>query len=333
MKAVLSLLESDTRATILVRRDRLIIGFNRAARELFPGLAPNADLAVDPNDTAVIDSFLRRCAGTRGPIPGALPLTANSDGSWHVDGGLLAAASEDTPAIVVLRVRPRAEGRREFAALTQKIEELNRDLHTRRRLQSNLEESVRNQEVLLQEVHHRVKNNLQVVSSMLSLALGARDPRMALSQAVDRVRAIAAVHELLYAQPRFTHMDGAALLRAVTAGLSEMYGRHQIAIEVADTTIDIPAEHTTALALIVTELVTNAYKHAFDDAGAGIIRIALTKNGTTATLLVGDDGVPFPATRQGTGLRIVDAFVRKLGGTLEVVSNPKHICVAFPVER
>jgi two-component sensor histidine kinase len=333
MNAVLALLESDTRATILVRSDRLVIGLNRAARELFPHIGPNVDLAVDPHHTADIDAFLRRCAATRGPIPGALPLAAEGDGTWHLDGGLLAPASEETPALVVLRVRPRAEGRREFAALTQKIEELNRELHTRRRLQSRLEEAVRNQEVLLQEVHHRVKNNLQVVTSMLSLARGARDPHTALSQAVDRVRAIAAVHELLYAQPHFTHMDGAALLRAVTAGLSQMYGRHHIAIEVADSTIDIAAEHTTALALIVTELVTNAYKHAFYDAVAGTIRIALTKNGTTATLLVGDDGVPFPATRQGTGLRIVDAFVRKLGGTIEVVSKPKHVCVTFPVER
>ncbi len=333
MNAVLSLLESDTRATILVRSDRWIVGLNRAARELLPHLEPNTDLAVVPHHSAEIDAFLRRCAAIRGPIPGALPLAASSDETLHLDGGLLTPASEDAPAIVVLRVRSRAEGRREFAALTQKIEELNQELSMRRQLQSKLEEAVRNQEVLLQEVHHRVKNNLQVVSSMLSLALGAPDSKTALAQAVDRVRAIAAVHELLYAQPSYTHMDGAALLRAVAAGLSEMYRRPQIAIEVADAAIEIAAEDTTALALIVTELVTNAYKHAFADAGAGTIHIALTKDGTTARLLVGDDGVPFPATRQGTGLRIVAAFARKLGGTIEIVSEPKHICVTFPVER
>ena len=167
MNAVLSLIESDTRPTILVRGDRVVVGCNRAARTLLPHLTPGADLAPDSHQTIAIDAFIRRCAATRGPLPGAIAFGDRDAEPWHVEGGVVSPASAGTPAIVVLRLRPRADARREFMALTQKITELNRELHTRRRLQAQLEDALRNQEMLLQEVHHRVKNNLQVVASML----------------------------------------------------------------------------------------------------------------------------------------------------------------------
>jgi two-component sensor histidine kinase len=328
MRALLTLIESDPRPTLLVGAGRSVVASNRSARRVIPGLRGGVDLAsLCMGDAATLDAFLQRCAATRGPLPGAL--TFGEAQTWHVDGGVVEPAAPGKPPLVVLRLRSGAEAHAGFAALTGKIAELHNELHARRRLQAQLEDALATQEILLQEVHHRVKNNMQVVTSMLSLALGSRDPRQALVQAVERVRAIATVHELLYSRPSFTQVDGETLLRAIAESLATMHRRPEVVIVVHETAVSAPAEQATPLALIVTELVSNAYKHAFEGR-PGKIRIALQVDKGTAVLSVADDGTPFRAERKGMGLRIVEAFVKKLEGTLEFVRDPKCVRITFP---
>lgn len=328
MKALLALIESDPRPTLLVGAGRSVVGSNRPARRVIPAIRAGVDLAsLCSGDAATLDAFLHRCAGTRGPLPGSL--TFGERQTWYVDGGVVEPAAPGKQSIVVLRLRSGTDAHAGFAALTAKIAELHNELHARRRLQAQLEDALATQEILLQEVHHRVKNNMQVVMSMLSLALGSREPGQALAQAVERVRAIATVHELLYIRPTFAQIDGQTLLRAIAENLSLMHRRPEVALVVQDTAVSATAEQATALALIVAELVANAYKHAFEGR-TGTITIALQVDKGTAVLSVADDGAPFGARRNGLGMRIVEAFVKKLEGTLEVVREPKCVRITFP---
>jgi two-component sensor histidine kinase len=94
-----------------------------------------------------------------------------------------------------------------FLALKQQMESLHRDLHERKILQGQLEKALAEKQVLLSEVHHRVKNNLQIITSMLSLGLRSDDPSAALQQSIARVQAIGVVQELLYAGQKFREIE------------------------------------------------------------------------------------------------------------------------------
>jgi two-component sensor histidine kinase len=188
--------------------------------------------------------------------------------------------------------------------------------------------------VLLSEVHHRVKNNLQIITSMLSLGLRSDDPSAALEQAIARVQAIGVVQELLYAGQKFREIECGEMLRAITSSLATVHGRDDVSIDVECAAVRLDVDRATSVALIVTELVINAYKHAFPELGAGNIRIGLARSGGANTLTVADDGVPFPdaGDRSGTGLRIAQALARKLGGELEVnTGREKSVSVTFPI--
>jgi len=171
--------------------------------------------------------------------------------------------------------------------------------------------------VLAQEIHHRVKNNLQTVASLLRLQSRAEgvDPREALEHSVNRILAIAAVHEALTEQReedvelselidrlRAMLVQGLAAGRDVTAALEE---------------VSLAGAKATALALVFSELLQNALEH-----GAGDVRIELARRDGEVVLSIDDDG-PGPAgSPAGTGLSIVSALVRdELQGTFDLRSE------------
>jgi two-component sensor histidine kinase/putative methionine-R-sulfoxide reductase with GAF domain len=170
--------------------------------------------------------------------------------------------------------------------------------------------------VLAQEIHHRVKNNLQTVASLLRLqARDAEnvDPRKALEDSVNRILAIAAVHEVLTEQ-RDEDVDLAELIDRLRRMLVQGVGAgRDVRVELEP--VLLAGHRATALALVFSELLGNALEH-----GGPHVNVSLHTEGGEALLEIADDGPGIPADpRQGTGLSIVRALVRdELGGTLNL---------------
>jgi two-component sensor histidine kinase/putative methionine-R-sulfoxide reductase with GAF domain len=168
--------------------------------------------------------------------------------------------------------------------------------------------------VLAQEIHHRVKNNLQTVASLLRLqARGVDlDPRRALDDSVNRILAIAAVHEVL-TERHDESVDLGELLERLRAMLVQgLAGDRRV--EAALEPVSLAGSRATALALVFSELFQNALEH-----GGGSVRIELAERNGDVVLAIADDGGGIDGAPQGTGLSIVEALVRdELGGTLSL---------------
>ena len=171
--------------------------------------------------------------------------------------------------------------------------------------------------VLAQEIHHRVKNNLQTVASLLRLQARAPgvDPRKALTDSVNRILAIAAVHEVL-TEHREDDVDLAELIERLRAMLVQglVAGKQ---VEASLEPVSLAGDRATALALVFSELFQNALEH-----GGGTVRIELARRGDDVALAVADDGPGMNGSGDGTGLSIVRALVREeLGGTIHLAGD------------
>src|SRR5207244_12812343 len=171
--------------------------------------------------------------------------------------------------------------------------------------------------VLAQEIHHRVKNNLQTVASLLRLqARGdAVDPKRALDDSVNRILAIAAVHEVL-TERRDETVDLGELLERLRAMLVQGLAGDK-RVEAALEHVSLAGSRATALALVFSELFQNALEH-----GGRSVRIELVQRTGDVVLAIADDGGGIDGAAQGTGLSIVEALVRdELGGTLSLADD------------
>ncbi len=183
--------------------------------------------------------------------------------------------------------------------------------------------------VLAQEIHHRVKNNLQTVASLLRLQARAEgvDPRKALGDSVNRILAIAAVHEVL-TEHREDAVDLAELLERLRAMLVQgLASGKRVAAALEE--VELAGQRATALALVFSELLGNALEH-----GGQEVSIELSRRNGDVVLAIADDGVGPSGALDGTGLSIVRALVRdELGGSLELrEEGGTRAEVIFPVE-
>ena len=218
------------------------------------------------------------------------------------------------------------------------------DVTERKKAETALRVAVQEREVLLQEVHHRVKNNLQVISSLLGLESDrAEQPSttVVLGAMQSRIRAMALLHECLYRSGQFAWVDlhhyldrlAIFLERADVAG----GGRVRILCEAAS--IRVAMDQAIPCGLITTELVANAFKHGFADDRAGDVVIELRRidDGQRCRLSVRNTGAGLPEDfdlqrSQSLGLHLVSVLARQLGGRLEVDSGTTTaFSVAFPV--
>jgi two-component sensor histidine kinase len=206
---------------------------------------------------------------------------------------------------------------------------------------ASLQASVREKDLLLREVYHRVKNNLQVISSLLGLqAPTVADPvaRQVLDGARHRLRSMALVHERLYGAADLSQVDFGEHLRQLVNELRELYGVSAQHVRFSMDLAHIPLGIDVAMpcSMIVHELVTNALRHAFPH-GRGEVVLRLAREGSDAVLLVGDDGVglPPPGERRsadGLGLELVALMVDQIGGRMEVRGGAgTSFDVVFPV--
>ena len=208
--------------------------------------------------------------------------------------------------------------------------------------ETELRDSLAQKEILVREIHHRVKNNLQLVMSLLNLhARRIRDPRaeVAFAEARSRINALATLHRRLYESENLQEIDLKWFLDDLCSelrrgGLSR--GRN-VELVVESPSEVIGPEVAVPLGLLVTEAITNAYKHAFNERDGGHISIHVTRESPSSLLLtIRDDGIGYdPAAsapdQNGLGRSLIEAFVRQLRGELEVRSERGTVVqVRFP---
>lgn len=206
-----------------------------------------------------------------------------------------------------------------------------RDVSERRRQEEQLQDALQARDVLLREVYHRVKNNLQVVSSLLRWhARDAADQEVSarLEDAHARIRAMAAVHESLMSTANASCVGFASYVRELVDGLhlSQRMPHGEIAVSLEiDESLAVPLDRAVPCGLIVHELVSNAFEHAFPPQWSPPpegrrIAIALTQSGERLALVVADNGVgrsPEASRRRGSlGLELVRILARQVGGEL-----------------
>ena len=200
-------------------------------------------------------------------------------------------------------------------------------------------------DVTIKEMHHRVKNNLQTISSLLRLQarrLESPEARQAIEDAVARIRSIALVHETLSASTGASQeVDFDEIVRPLVRLVGEglLSPDRQVRLDVEGEAGALRAEVATPLAVVLTELLQNAVRHGFPDDGAqvaGTVRVCLKNDGTQLAVEVVDNGVGLPDGRSNDaatslGLTIVRTLVAELGGTLAVKSAPGRRGASFEV--
>lgn len=217
------------------------------------------------------------------------------------------------------------------------------DITERQRAQQKLESALQEKTVLLNEVHHRVKNNLQVVSSLLNLqATHTSDPRLRaiLAESQNRVRAMALTHQLLYERKDYSRIDLGEYLERLAQLLLSSYREDSAhislrrALPAAPLFLDL--ERAIPCGLVVTELVTNAFKHAFPAGRTGEVRVELHAVGDELELVVADNGAGLPegfdlANVKSLGLQLVPLLADQLGGRFTVEDGPgARFSLRFP---
>jgi two-component sensor histidine kinase len=221
----------------------------------------------------------------------------------------------------------------------QTVLQLNLDLERRVRdrtaeleaANERLRAALHEKEVLLREVHHRVKNNLQVVSGLLTLQ--ARHAPAGLmvyfQESLDRIRAMGRVHEQLYRSDDVGAFDAAGFIRDICEDLRHVYGatREHVDCRVeVRRPVRIDLDMATPLALIVNEVISNAFKHGFPDGRRGEVVVTLDETETATRLEIRDDGIGLPDGRspepsRSMGLRLVQLLARQIGATTALTSG------------
>ncbi|OYU25910.1 MAG: PAS domain S-box protein [Burkholderiales bacterium PBB2] len=220
------------------------------------------------------------------------------------------------------------------------------DIDERLAAQAQIERALQEKTALLSEVHHRVKNNLQIISSLLRLQSRHVDEsvKRVLRESKNRIRAMALTHQLLYERNDFTELELGPYLKRLAALLRESYSDPQQSIQVQvqapDSGLSIHLQEAIPCGLIVNELVTNAFKHAFPDGRAGTIEIHAERDADGRLRVeVGDDGVglaqrPDWKDSRTLGFQLVPLLAEQLDGQLSLLDGPgTRIRVCFASQQ
>jgi PAS domain S-box-containing protein len=216
------------------------------------------------------------------------------------------------------------------------------DITKRKRAEESITASVREKGVLLREIHHRVRNSLQVVISILRLqSRRTSEPeiRAALLESEDRIRAMALIHETLHSSDNLAAISCYDYIRQIIRSLARRYSGCPAIIEDQISDIDLHIDQAVPVGLIVNELVSNALQHAFPDQQPGQIMVLIEPSGKDhLELTVSDNGTGLPLeidprTTDSMGLRMVTGLAEnQLGGSLDV-STETGTCITVRFRR
>jgi len=204
---------------------------------------------------------------------------------------------------------------------------ITRDIQELKMVENQLKSSLEEKEVLLKEIHHRVKNNMQIISSLLNLqskCLEDENAARILKESRDRVKSMAIVHEKLYQSSDLSRIDFSEYTKKLVYDLLSSYGVNskfiKDSIKVENILLDI--NFAIPCGLIINELVSNSIKHAFPN-GRGEISVEFYLKSNKHILIIADNGVGFPEdldfqNTETLGLRLVNALVTQLYGKIEL---------------
>ncbi len=200
------------------------------------------------------------------------------------------------------------------------------DITERKLVHDKLQAALREKELLLKEVYHRVKNNLQVVSSLINLQVGnVKNEEAAdqLKQSADRIKSMALIHEKLYQSKSLAKIDFNAYIHSLVEHLLFSHAVHSDKIFISMKIDDLFLDFDTAIpcGLIINELLSNALKHAFPDDKHGEIGISFRQDQGKYSLVISDNGIGFPADLDfkltaSLGLQLVATLTKQLGGQM-----------------
>jgi PAS domain S-box-containing protein len=219
-----------------------------------------------------------------------------------------------------------------------------RDVTDRKRAEERLITSLEEKEVLLREIHHRVKNNLQLTTSLLDMTrMRTTDPGTVgiLTDVMMKIQTMAQIHTRLYESKRFDRINMSGQIRDQFRALEGIYGGRDrdITVEIESSEIYLPIDQAIPCALALNEILSNTYKHAFPDRKSGTVKFRAVEEGGRIRFTVSDDGIGLPPefdiTRANTlGLKLVRTLVEKqLRGTLSMTRGKTgtEVIVELPV--
>jgi PAS domain S-box-containing protein len=217
------------------------------------------------------------------------------------------------------------------------------DITHRKAEEERIRAALKEKDILLGEIHHRVKNNLQIVYSLLNLqSARIADPAAQdlLRDSQNRIHSMAVIHQTLYGSKDFARVDFALFIGTLLPALIRSYcvDADRISVRVDVEAIRLPIDVAVPCGLVVNELITNAFRHAFRDRDRGEIRIALTRESANeAVLSVSDNGVGLPdhvdtAKTDTLGLQLVGLLAGQMDGVVSIHrSDPTRISLRFPI--
>ena len=217
-----------------------------------------------------------------------------------------------------------------FAASTQavrrvKAEERQRQLAFDRHLLADAERAAETKGQLLREAHHRIKNNLTMIISMIRMKASSSGGTADLQDIENRMLALSHVHDLLYrSADSDSQIDLGEFLESICKNPSILPPESGIELTCESDPVVIDASQAVPLALIAVEVLTNSLKHAFKSGAKGHIALKLSRLDDTALISIKDDGVGLPSAeerKRTSGLRLVEALTQQLRGTLEILTN------------
>ncbi len=287
---------------------RRLVGADAVGRSLF-------DRVEGPR--AAVEEFLRRAGRSTAPLVGGMTLVgAEGPVAFRVDGARLSGPG---PLRLVLRCAPVRDD--QFALLSRRVRELDGALSRRMQEKAALEEALRQNQTLLRELQHRVKNNIQLMMSLIRMSANGRaGPEAAAIVATARLRlqAMASTQEAIYRSATAATVAAKPFLEELIAGIGAGSGfADRIALEIEDA--ELCSEDAHCLALVVNELVMNAGKHGLRD-GEGTIRVSFGYRSEGLMLVVQDDGPGLPAVEEArwSGLQLVRGLCRQIGASFEM---------------
>jgi PAS domain S-box-containing protein len=209
------------------------------------------------------------------------------------------------------------------------IQAIARNINERKRREEQITASLKEKETLLKEVHHRVKNNMQVISSLLSIQsryVTDEKTREMFKESQNRIRSMALVHEKLYQSKQVTNIDFREYISTLITDLSRSYGlkSNKIDINLDIDEVPLTIDEAITCGLIINELISNALTHAFPGDRKGTVTISLHEEGDNFRLAVADTGIGLPSDfdvdkSKSLGLRLVNILVRdQLKGSISV---------------
>jgi PAS domain S-box-containing protein len=204
-----------------------------------------------------------------------------------------------------------------------------RDITAHKQADEQIKASLGEKEVLLKEIHHRVKNNMQIIASLLRIqAADIKDEEIQdmFNEIHDRIRSMSVLYEMLYQSKDMTRVDLSEYIRRLTTHLVSMYrsGLGPISLKLDVKNVHLDVKRAIPCGLIITELVSNTLKHAFLNGRKGKIAVVMHPNkGKRYTLIVSDNGIGFPEEldfrkTKSLGMKLVVDLVKQIGGTIDL---------------